>query len=143
MIAVVLLGPPGAGKGTVAEVLIDRGYQHVSTGNLLRKQIELKTPLGLEAKALIDQGELVPDETVIGMIRELISNASRETRFLFDGFPRTLPQAEKFDELLDSLGGALEDVFLLECPDDVVVEGGRSGPQVDAVQRHRQGRAEA
>lgn len=122
MIAVVLLGPPGAGKGTVAEVLTDRGYQHVSTGDLLRQQIKLETPLGLEAKALIDKGRLVPDATVISMIRELLADEPDAAKVLFDGFPRTLAQAEKLDDLLASEGGTLADVLLLECPDDVVVQ---------------------
>ena len=122
MIAVVLLGPPGAGKGTVAEVLIDRGYRHVSTGNLLREQIQLETPLGLEAKALIDDGKLVPDGTVLDMVRERLSSEPVSARFLFDGFPRTLTQAYMLDDLISSLNGNLEDVLLLECPDDVIVE---------------------
>ncbi|VGO15783.1 Adenylate kinase [Pontiella desulfatans] len=122
MNAVVLLGPPGAGKGTVAEVLVDKGYRHVSTGDLLREQIRLETPLGLEAKQLMDQGKFVPDDVVVGMIRDLLSSRAAESNYLFDGFPRTLVQAEKLDELLGSLNGTLEEVVLLECPDDVIVE---------------------
>lgn len=122
MKAVVLLGPPGAGKGTVAEVLVGKGYQHVATGDLLREQIRLETPLGIEAKKLMDQGRFVPDDVVVGMIRDLLQSQEQSAKFLFDGFPRTLVQAEKLDELLGSIGGSLESVILLECPDDVIVE---------------------
>ena len=122
MNAVVLLGPPGAGKGTVAEVLIGKGYEHISTGDLLREQIRLETPLGIEAKQLMDQGKFVSDQVVIGMISELIAARKSDARFLFDGFPRTLVQAEKLDALLASLGGTLEEVILLECSDGVIVE---------------------
>jgi len=126
MNAVVLLGPPGAGKGTVAEVLVARGFRHVSTGDLLREQIRLGTPLGVEAQALMDQGQFVPDDTVVGMIRDLITGENG-SRFLFDGFPRTLVQAEKLDELIDSIQGTIDSVLLLECPDEVIVRrlGGR------------------
>ena len=122
MTAIVLLGPPGAGKGTVAEALAGKGYTHVSTGDLLREQIRLETPLGLEAKANMDQGKFVPDKVVVGMIRSLLEAADRGQKFLFDGFPRTLVQAEKFDELLLSLEGAIDEVILLECPAEVIVE---------------------
>jgi len=122
MTAIVLLGPPGAGKGTVAEVLVERGYVHVSTGQLLREQIQQGTQLGLEAKKLMDQGVFVPDEVVVGMIRSVLEKANPEQKFLFDGFPRTLSQAEKLDELLDSLNGTLNEVILLECPDHIVIE---------------------
>jgi adenylate kinase len=122
MIAIVLLGPPGAGKGTVAEVLAEKGYTHVSTGQLLREQIQQGTQLGLEAKTLMDKGAFVPDDVVVGMIRSLLEDANPNQKFLFDGFPRTLSQAEKLDELLESLNGTLGEVILLECPDSVVVE---------------------
>ncbi len=136
MNAVVLLGPPGAGKGTVAEVLVDKDYEHVSTGDLLREQIRLETALGLEAKKLMDQGKFVSDDVVVGMIRDLLKSSDRDAKFLFDGFPRTLVQAEKLDELVGSLGGTLNQVVLLECPDQVIVErlsGRRSCPTCKAV----------
>jgi adenylate kinase len=89
---------------------------------MLREQIRLETPLGLEAKKLIDQGVFVPDEVVVGMISELLNQAGEDQNFLFDGFPRTLVQARQLDEMLQGLEGDLTDVFLLECPDDVIVE---------------------
>ncbi len=127
MTAVVLLGPPGAGKGTVAAVLAGKGYTHVSTGQLLREQIQLGTPLGLEAKQFLDKGRFVSDELVVGMIRDLLAAASAGQKFLFDGFPRTLVQAEKLDELFQSLEGELIAAILLECPDETIIKrlGGR------------------
>jgi adenylate kinase len=122
MNAIVLLGPPGAGKGTVAEVLAAKGYRHVSTGDLLRDQIRKETPLGVEAKKQMDQGRFVPDDVVVDMIRNLLQDAEAGQNFLFDGFPRTLVQAEKLDHLLVSLESNLSQVILLECPDDVIVE---------------------
>ena len=122
MNAIILLGPPGAGKGTVAKALTENGYSHVSTGDLLREEIRLETPLGLEAKQLMDQGQFVPDSVVVGMIRSLLESAGPNQNFLFDGFPRTLVQAEKLDEIIATLNGTISDVMLLECPDDVIVE---------------------
>jgi adenylate kinase len=136
MNAVVLIGPPGAGKGTVAEVLADKGYKHVSTGDLLREQILLKTELGLEAKKVMEQGKFVPDDVVVSMIRDLLQAADADHKFLFDGFPRTLIQAEKLDELVHSLDGAIDQVVLLECPNEVIVErlsGRRSCPECKTV----------
>lgn len=136
MNAVVLLGPPGAGKGTVAEVLVDKGYRHVSTGDLLREQIRLGTELGLEAKQLMDKGQFVSDDVVVGMMRDLLEAEGDDGEFLFDGFPRTLVQAEKLDQLIGSLNGCLQEVILLECPDEVIVgrlSGRRSCPECKAV----------
>ena len=122
MNAIVLLGPPGAGKGTVSEVLVGKGYIHVSTGDLLREQIKHETPLGIAAKQLMDQGRFVSDQVVVDMIRDLIAAHGPDARFLFDGFPRTLVQAEKLDELVASIQGTLEEVILLECSDEILVE---------------------
>jgi len=122
MNAVILLGPPGAGKGTVASVLVEHGCEHVSTGQLLRNEIEKGTPLGIEAKGLIDRGLFVSDETVVGMVRDRLESAEPNATILFDGFPRTLAQAEKLDEMLRSLNGQVKQVLLLDCPDEVIVE---------------------
>ena len=119
---VVLLGPPGAGKGTVAEVLVDKGYKHVSTGDLLREQIRLESPLGLEAKKLMEAGQFVPDHVVVGMIRDLLTASGKGGKFLFDGFPRTLVQAEKLDELVHSMKGEIDSVVQLECPAETIIE---------------------
>jgi len=122
MTAVVLLGPPGAGKGTVAEVLVEKGFSHISTGELLREQIRLKTPLGIEAKKRLDQGKFVSDSIALEMIQNLLDAADADQKFLFDGFPRTLVQAEKLDELTQSLDLTLLEVILLECAEEQLVK---------------------
>ena len=103
MLNLVLFGPPGAGKGTQANLLIDRyNLLHLSTGDLLRAEIADQTKLGLEAKALMDAGNLVPDEVVIGMIENKIENNPNINGFIFDGFPRTKAQAIALDDLLEN-----------------------------------------
>jgi adenylate kinase len=101
MFNIILFGPPGSGKGTQSERLIAK-YQlkHLSTGDLLRSEIAAKTPLGLEAKAVMDKGQLVPDEVVIGMISTALETNPQANGFLFDGFPRTAAQSEALDKLL-------------------------------------------
>ena len=101
MLNLVLFGPPGAGKGTQSEKLIRRyNLVHLSTGDLLRSQIAAGTELGLQAKQLMDQGLLVPDEVVIGMIDHKLRDNQQAAGFIFDGFPRTVPQAKALDTLL-------------------------------------------
>ena len=102
MLNIVLFGPPGAGKGTQAEFLIEKfGLNHLSTGDLLRSEIAAGTKLGLEAKSYMDKGELVPDAVVIGMIKSKIENGTNAKGFIFDGFPRTVEQAKVLDNLLN------------------------------------------
>jgi len=105
MLNIVLFGPPGAGKGTQSEKLIEKyNLQHLSTGDILRSAIQNQTPLGLEAKKFIDKGELVPDETVIGLIARELDVHKNGKGFIFDGFPRTTIQAQKLDEMLSGKG---------------------------------------
>jgi adenylate kinase len=101
MLNIVLFGPPGSGKGTQAENLVAKyDLIHLSTGDMLRAEIAAATPLGLEAKTLMDRGELVPDAVVIGMIENKLDSNKKAEGFVFDGFPRTVKQAEALDELL-------------------------------------------
>lgn len=101
MFNIILFGPPGSGKGTQSEKLILKyGLKHLSTGDLLRSEIARQTPLGLEAKNLMDKGQLVPDEVVIGMISSALEANPEAKGFLFDGFPRTTAQSEALDKLL-------------------------------------------
>ena len=101
MFNLILFGPPGSGKGTQSERLIAKyGLKHLSTGDLLRSEIVAQTPLGIEAKKIMDKGQLVPDEVVIGMISSALDNNPHAKGFLFDGFPRTVAQAEALDNLL-------------------------------------------
>src|SRR5688572_912755 len=101
MFNLILFGPPGSGKGTQSEKLVEKyGLLHLSTGNLLREEIAAKTPLGKEAKKFIDNGQLVPDEVVIGMVDSYFDLHKEGKGFLFDGFPRTVAQAQALDKLL-------------------------------------------
>ena len=115
---VVLFGPPGAGKGTQSEFLIKKyGLVHLSTGDLLRAEIKDETPLGVEAKEVMDRGELVGDHLVIGMIRNRIEANHQAAGFIFDGFPRTQAQAEALDEMLNSKSEPITAMLALEVPE--------------------------
>ena len=119
----ILLGPPGAGKGTQATGLIERlGIPHVSTGDMLRAAVKAGTPVGLKAKAIMDSGELVSDEVVIGIAEERLSEDDAKTGFLLDGFPRTIAQAEALEGLLSKLGVELDCCLALTVDNDAVVE---------------------
>lgn len=119
MLNLVLFGPPGAGKGTQSQKLIEKyGLVHLSTGDLLRSQISAGTPLGLRAKTLMDEGVLVPDEVVIGMIDSKLQENRHAPGFIFDGFPRTVPQAEALDALLEKNGTFITKMVALEVADD-------------------------
>ena len=123
MFNIILFGPPGSGKGTQSERLIDRyGLMHLSTGNLLREEIVNKTTLGLEAKKFMDSGQLVPDAVVIGMIRSAIKNNPQVQGFLFDGFPRTVAQSQALDELLAEHHAEINAVLALEVTEKELIE---------------------
>ena len=131
---VIFLGPPGAGKGTQAKRLAARfGIPQLSTGDILRNAVAAGTPLGRQAKALMDAGKLVPDEVVNGVIEEALASPEAAKGFLFDGFPRTVAQATALDEMLRRRGKKIEHVILLEVPTDVLVErlSGRQTCPVD------------
>ena len=115
---IILLGPPGAGKGTQAESICQRyNIPHISTGNMLREAIGAGTKLGLEAKSLMDAGILVSDEVIVGLVEERISSPDCSMGFLFDGFPRTIPQAEA----LVQRGIAIDAVVEIDVPDDDII----------------------
>ncbi len=115
MFNLILFGPPGSGKGTQSERLIAKfGLKHLSTGDILRSEIANKTALGLEAKTLMDKGELVPDEVVIGMISAALDANPDANGFLFDGFPRTKAQSVALDNLLGDRNEAINVVLALD-----------------------------
>ncbi|MGY3766307.1 adenylate kinase [Vagococcus vulneris] len=119
----ILMGLPGAGKGTQAERIIDTyGIPHISTGDMFREAMKNETPLGVKAKAYIDNGELVPDEVTNGIVKDRLSQADTEKGFLLDGFPRTLAQAEELDKILEELGKKIDNVLNIHVAEDVLVE---------------------
>jgi adenylate kinase len=123
MFNLILFGPPGSGKGTQSEKLIATyGLVHLSTGDLLRSEIANKTPLGLEAKNLMDKGQLVPDEVVIGMISSALDANAGAKGFLFDGFPRTSAQAEALDKLLDLKKSSIAVMLALKVSEEELVK---------------------
>jgi len=149
---IVLFGPPGAGKGTQSEFLIKQhGLVHLSTGDLLRAEIQANSPLGQQAQALMSEGLLVPDEIVIGMISNKLDANNTAKGFIFDGFPRTKAQAEALDKLLESRGESITAMLALEVPTDELVKrllgrgatSGRPDDRDETVIRKRIGEYEA
>jgi adenylate kinase len=119
----ILLGPPGAGKGTQAKMLTERyGVPQVSTGDILRAAVAAGTPLGKEAKAYMDRGALVPDEVVIGIVRDRLAEPDCRKGYLLDGFPRTVAQAEALTRMLEQLGAPLPRVVSLEVGEEELVK---------------------
>jgi len=119
----VLLGPPGAGKGTQSVVLSkEYGLPHVSTGDMLRESVREGLPLGLKAKSYMDKGELVPDEVVTGIVAGRLSNPDTKNGYILDGFPRTLNQAKELDKALEGAGSRLDLVLYFETSERVAVE---------------------
>jgi adenylate kinase len=114
---IILLGPPGAGKGTQAKRLIDQYHiPQVSTGDMLREALKEGTPLGLEAKKYMDQGALVPDSVVIGLVKERIQKSDAKNGYMLDGFPRTVAQAQALDGILGDLSQKIDHVVSVEVP---------------------------
>lgn len=147
MFNLILFGPPGCGKGTQSDKLVEK-YRlvHLSTGNLLRQEIKDKTPLGLEAKGFIDKGQLVPDAIVIGMVDAYFDKHKEARGFLFDGFPRTLAQAVALDNLMELKKTTISQVLILDVDEEelikrLILRGKTSGRSDDAdenIQRNRQ-----
>ena len=133
----ILIGPPGAGKGTQAARLVDRhAIPHISSGDMLRAAVAEGTALGREADGYMKSGQLVPDDVVIGMVIERIGKPDCRGGFMLDGFPRTRPQAEALDQALVAAAVALDVVLLIELPDRLIVEritGRRCDPQTGAI----------
>jgi len=146
MLNLILFGPPGAGKGTQSEQLIDAyNLKHISTGDLLRSERKVGTELGIKANEYIAKGELVPDEVVVGMVRNFMKEHSSSKGFIFDGFPRTTPQAEALDNLLSEFGAKIDIVLGLEVIEDELVKrlllrgetSGRADDQSEETIRNR------
>jgi adenylate kinase len=136
---VILLGPPGAGKGTQAKkLMVDLQVPQVSTGDILRKAAADKTPLGLKAKPLMDSGQLVPDDLVVGIVKESLKDNSLAKGFILDGFPRTIAQAESLDAALKEQGRKVDAVIALNVPEEKLVEriSGRRSCPVDGSVYH-------
>ena len=120
---IVLLGAPGAGKGTQAAKLVEKyGYAHISTGDMLRAAVKNQTPLGLEAKKYMDAGDLVPDEVVIGLVKERLQDEDTKAGFILDGFPRTSMQAVALDSELASLDRPLDAALLVDVDKEVIIK---------------------
>ena len=139
MKSLVLIGPPGAGKGTQAKRVIERlGVPQISTGDMLRAAKAAGTPLGRRAQESMDAGKLVPDDVVIGLIDDRLRESDTSTGFMLDGFPRTLPQAQALDALLAKLGRKLDGVVLIEVNEESLVKrlSGRRTSKVDGKIYH-------
>lgn len=119
---IVFLGPPGAGKGTQAKVLVEKyGIPQISTGDMLREHVAKGTELGVKAKEYMDRGQLVPDEIILGMVKERLSQPDAQKGFILDGFPRTVAQAEALDKILEEMGRKLDVTLALVVPDEELV----------------------
>jgi adenylate kinase len=143
MLNIVLFGPPGSGKGTQSEKIIEKyGLTHFSTGDMLRAELAAETELGLQAKSIMAKGELVSDEIIIGMIRKRITGQTDSKGFIFDGFPRTVAQAEALDKLLDELGMEINVMLGLEVDRQELIdrllkrgeEQGRSDDNLETIE---------
>jgi adenylate kinase len=136
MLNLILFGAPGSGKGTQAPLLVEKyGLIHISTGDLFRYEMQNNTPLGLEAKSYISKGALVPDAVTIGMLRNKVVSHPEAKGFIFDGFPRTVPQAEALDQLLSELNTTIDLLLEMTIEDEIVInrilERGKTSKRAD------------
>ncbi len=119
---IVLFGPPGAGKGTQAKKIVEKyGFVHLSTGDMFRNELKNNTPVGQKAKAYMDKGELVPDSVILEMVENFIKNNMNDKGFIFDGFPRTLPQAEGLDEIITRHDTAINGMIEIFVNDEEII----------------------
>jgi len=136
MMILVLLGPPGSGKGTQGVLLKNKlGFEHISTGDMLRAEVSKKSPLGLKAEEYMKQGLLVPDDLIIAMIKNILIQAPNKN-YVFDGFPRNVNQAEAFETMLNTMGLQVDKVFYFDLDDDVIIKrlsGRRVCPKCSAT----------
>lgn len=146
MINLILFGPPGSGKGTQAAKLVEKyGLLHISTGDLFRYEMGNNTPLGLKAKEYIAAGELVPDEVTVGMLANKVDANPDVKGYIFDGFPRTIPQAKALDELLAGKGQQISALMMLDVDDEEIVKrllnrgltSGRADDNDESIIRNR------
>ncbi|KGL48344.1 adenylate kinase [Porphyromonas gulae] len=144
MLNVLIFGAPGSGKGTQSEELIRRyGFRHISTGELLRAEIKAQTELGQAAAGYINEGHLVPDSLIVDMMEKLISTLAGAEGIIFDGFPRTIPQAEAMETMLARHGWKVDIVLNLQVPEEMLIErllnrgkiSGRSDDNIDTIRR--------
>lgn len=120
---IILFGPPGAGKGTQAKLLQNEyNIPHLSTGDIFRSAIKNKTPLGVKVKSILDAGELVPDETVVDLVAAELSREKYQDGYILDGFPRTVAQAEAFDNFLDENDDSLDAFISLSVPEEELIK---------------------
>ena len=146
MINLILFGPPGSGKGTQAAKLVEKyNLVHISTGDLFRYEMGNNTPLGLEAKSYIEKGELVPDSVTIGMLKNKVDANPGAEGFIFDGFPRTIPQAEALDNLLTGMDTSVSALISLDVDDEEITQrillrgktSGRADDNDESIIRNR------
>ena len=123
MYNLILFGPPGSGKGTQAEFLVkEYGFLHISTGDMFREELSRNTPLGQKARAFMNKGHLVPDEVTIAMLRKRVDENPGVTGIIFDGFPRTDPQAAELNDLMEEKGARIDALILLDVDADTIVK---------------------